>query len=118
VVQSLGHKIEMYNNFDLVLDLRSTLDKTSLSISGRAVGEGRSTDKVFYGVEALNESLKITPNPDCRELCLVGSGELACEILIHLSEWMKDPRSRLFLISHEEAPLERFIQEGNPGSVK
>src|SRR5690606_33683713 len=64
VVQSLGHKIEMYNNFDLVLDLRSTLDKASLSISGRAVGEGRSTDKVFYGVEALNESLKITPNPD------------------------------------------------------
>lgn len=118
VVQSLGHKIEMYNNFDLVLDLRSTLDKASLSVSGRAVGESRSTDKVSYGVKALDESFKMTPDPDCRELCLVGSGELACEILVNLTEWMKDQRSRLFLVSHEEEPLERFLEEGNPESIK
>lgn len=118
VIQSLGHKIEMYNNFDLVLDLRSTLDKASLSIAGRAVGESRYTDKVSYGIQALSEAHKISATPDCRELCLVGSGELAAEILIHLTDWLKDQRSRLFLVSHEEAPLERFLKEGNSESVK
>ena len=116
VISSLGTKIEMYNNFDLVLDLRADLAKASLSISGRAVGEGRETDKVSYALDALRESAKMEPSPEVREMCVAGSNAQAVEILINLTEWMKDPRSRLFLVSHEEAPLEDFLKRANSGT--
>jgi len=52
-VSSLQSTIEMYEDFDLVLDLRKETLCPSVAITGRALGEKRvSQDALFYGFEA------------------------------------------------------------------
>lgn len=113
LMQSLQSSLEMYEDFDLVFDFREELTPSSIAISGRALGEGRvGKDKVTYGLEALKKVRSMKPHPDLRELCLVGSGDIAAQILLALEEWLREPRSRLFLISHEEEPFKDFMETG------
>lgn len=112
-IHSLASTIEMYQDYDLVLDLRSDLGKSSVAASGRALGEGRNTDKVSYALNALRYAKSIQPAPDLRELCLVGSDSLSAEILIALENWIREPRSRLFLVTTEEEPFSHFLEVAN-----
>lgn len=115
-IHSLASTIEMYQDYDLVLDLRSDFGKASVAASGRALGEGRASDKVSYGLNALSTAGEVKPTPELRELCLVGSDSLAAEILLTLEEWMKEPRSRLFLVTTEEEPFSLFLKQANPAT--
>lgn len=117
-INSLASSIEMYQDYDLVLDMRSDLGKASVAASGRALGEGRTTDKVSYALNALKTAGEIKPTPDLRELCIVGSDSLAAEILVSLEEWLKEQRSRLFLVTTEEEPFKAFLSSANPESAK
>ncbi len=112
-VRSLASSIEMYQDYDLVLDLRNDLSDASISISGRALGEGRKSQKVLYALEALKTAKTLKPSPDVRELALIGADSLAGEILLALEEWIKEPRSRLFIISHEASPFTNFLENAN-----
>jgi hypothetical protein len=113
LMQSLQSSLEMYEDFDLVFDFREETTPDSIAISGRALGEGRvGKDKVSYGFEALKKSRSMKPSPDLRELSLVGSGDVAAQIVLALEEWLMEPRSRLFLISHEEEPFRDFFEKG------
>lgn len=113
LLQSLQSSLEMYEDFDLVFDFREETASGPIAISGRALGEGRvGKDKVSYGLEALKKSLSMKASPDLRELCLVGSGDIATQIVLALEEWLMEPRSRLFVISHEEDPFRDFIKRG------
>lgn len=110
-VQSLQSSLEMYEDFDLVIDLRDPLKASSLAVSGRALGEGRvSKDKIYYGIDALKKAGHYVGSPDVRELCLVGSGDVATEILLKLESWLKDIRSRLFIVSAEADPFQAFLK--------
>ncbi len=117
-VHSLASTIEMYQDYDLVLDFRSDLSAASAAASGRALGEGRTTDKVSYALNALKLASAMTPTADSRELCLVGSDSLAAEILIALEHWMMDPHTRLFCVTTEEEPFEKFLSEANPETAR
>ena len=117
VISSLSSTIEMYQDYDLVLDLRSDLGKASAAVSGRALGENRQSDKLSYGLDALKAANGIKADPDHRELALIGSDSLAGEILLALEEWLRDIHSRLFIVSSEEEPFARFLEEGNKASV-
>jgi hypothetical protein len=113
---SLQNKLEMYEDFDVVLDLRRPHVVTSMAATGKALGEGRvPSDKLYYGYEALKRSLEIDPqDAQVRELALVGSGALAAMVLINLQQWLKDERNRLFLITTEEDPLAAFLSTARP----
>lgn len=113
-LQSLASTIEMYQDYDLVLDLRTDLSKASAAVSGRALGESRKSDKVLYGLEALLAARTAKATTECREIALVGSGSLSAEILISLSDWLKDERSRLFVVSSEDDPYENFLKNAEP----
>lgn len=111
-IQSLQSSLEMYEDFDLVLDLRDEDQATSVAVTGRALGESRiGKDMISYGHEALKKAKSMKPVPELRELCLVGSGDVAIEILLSLKDWLDDPRSRLFLISHEEDPFKEILSK-------
>lgn len=112
-VESLATSIEMYEDYDLVLDCRSDLSRASVSVSGRALGEGRVTGSVSYSLEALLVGKNLKPNRDLRDLCVVGSDSLAAEIVLSLGQWLKDKHSNLFIVSSEEDPFSRFLEEGN-----
>lgn len=120
LVDSLQSNLEMYEDFDLVLDLRRSTYIKSLSVTGKALGEGRvSKDQLKYGFEALTLAREINDNPqDMRELALVGSNALAAEIVTSMREWFNDQRSRLFIISEEAWPFQKFMEIGEAGSVK
>lgn len=107
-VNSLASSIEMYQDYDLILDLRSDLSPASAAASGRALGEGRKSDKVSYALDALKKAKNM--QSDVRDMALIGSHSLAAEILISLSDWLKDPRANLFVITTEEEPFSEFLK--------
>lgn len=110
-VNSLASSIEMYQDYDLVLDLRSDLSKASIAASGRALGESRTSDKVSYSLNALAFSKNLPSH--LRDIALVGSNALAAEMLISMFEWLKDPRSTLFMMTTEEEPFDAFLKEAD-----
>ena len=116
---SLQTKLEMYEDFDLVLDLRRASAPVSLSITGRALGENRvPKDHLKYGFEALSMARAVNKDAqDVREIALVGSGELAAEIVVSLTDWLKDPRSRLFVVSEESWPFQKYLEQGEKAEV-
>jgi hypothetical protein len=119
LVDSLQKHIEMYEDFDLVLDLRKATSCPSISVSGRALGEGRvSSEHVFYGLETLNilKELKADAH-EIREIALIGSDALSAKIITSLKEWLKDDRSRLFVVSEEASPYEKFLDAGENSAV-
>jgi hypothetical protein len=113
LIDSLQMNLEMYEDFDLVMDLRRSTDPQSLSVTGRALGEGRvSKDQLKYGFDALKLAQEINREPgEIRELALVGSGPLAAEIVVILRDWLKDQRSRLFVVSEEAWPFQKVMEQ-------
>lgn len=111
---SLQTKLEMFEDFDLVLDLRRASAPASLSITGRALGESRiPKDHIKYGFESLSMARLINQEAgNVREIILIGSGEVAAEIVVSLSDWLKDNRSRLFVVSEESWPFEKYLKHG------
>jgi hypothetical protein len=114
LVGSLQTSIEMFEDFDLVLDLRWPDTTASLSPTGRALGEGRiSQDKLCYGPAGVHR-LTTGDLTELRELALVGSGYLAASALIALEHWLGDERSRLFLVTTEEDPFAAVLSTARP----
>lgn len=119
LVRSLQSSLEMYEDFDVVLDFRRETTPTSMAATGRALGEGRITsDKISYGLSALSFVKVLRPSPEYRELALIGSSDLAAEILIQMEEWLKEPRSRLFIVSTEADPFENVLSLANEKSAQ
>lgn len=112
-ISSLQDHIEMYEDFDLVLDLRSLDTAASISVTGRGLGEKRvSKEYILRSNEILNWTRDLGLENDIRELALIGSNYLAAQALINLENWLQDPRTRVFVISHEEDPFREFIESG------
>jgi hypothetical protein len=111
---SLQSHIEMYEDFDVVIDLRRSNFCSSLSVTGRALGEGRiSRDHLIYGWQALREAQRIAQQPnEIRELAVVGSGELAALIVLALKDWCLDQRMRLFVVTTEATPFADYLTHG------
>jgi hypothetical protein len=115
-VHSLATSIEMYQDYDLVLDFSSDLKKASASVTGRALGEGRESAKVHYALEALRVARTLKPDQESREVAIIGSGALSAEILLSLEEWLKEERSNLFIVTTEEEPFKAFLEKADPHS--
>jgi hypothetical protein len=119
LIDSLQTNLEMYEDFDLVVDLRKSTCVKSLSVTGRALGESRiAKEHLKYGLEGLALAQEINKDAqDVREIGLIGSGPLAAEIVCRLTDWLGDERSRLFLVSEESYPFQKFFEEGEASSV-
>lgn len=116
-VGSLKSSIEMFEDFDLVIDLREGFESTSLSPTGRALGEKRANpEKVISGIATLSEAQNWVKDESKREVALIGSDALAAEVLIKFKDWLSDPRNRMFLITTEEEPFSKFLKSTNPES--
>jgi hypothetical protein len=107
-IQSLQASLEMYEDFDVIFDFRKAVEPTSMSVSGRALGEERINDeKVYRGLSIFQYS----PKETVREVILIGSGEVSATILMKFDNWLVDPRNRLFIVSHEENPYSSFLEK-------
>lgn len=103
---SLQSSIEMYEDFDVVIDCRFPSVTKSIAFNGRALGENRvDPKKVIYGLDCL----KKVPDTNDRDIAIVGSGALAAEVLLHLENWLSDPRMNLFVVSTEADPLKAIL---------
>ncbi len=99
---SLQSTLEMYEDFDLVLDLRYPMVTKSMAVTGRALGEKRiNPAKVIYGLETL----KNLPADTDRDIAVIGSGKLAAEVILKLENWLKDPRMNLFVVTTDADPF-------------
>lgn len=116
-VGSLKSSIEMFEDFDLVLDLREKGNSSSLAPTGRALGESRANpEKVYSGLTTLTVPALWDSDASKRELALIGSGALAAEVLLKFRSWLGDPRNRMFLVTTEEEPFQDFLQGASPKS--
>jgi len=112
-VNSLATSIEMYQDYDLVLDFRPDLSRASASVSGRALGEGRVSERVAYSIDSLIKSKSLRPSSEFRDIAVVGSDSLSAEIVLSLVDWLRDKHSNLFIISNEEDPFSSYLKIGN-----
>ncbi len=111
LVGSLQSSIEMYEDFDVVIDCRYPMVTPSMAINGRALGEKRiDPKKVIYGLQCLKARL----DEKDRDVALVGSGALAAEVLLKLEAWLKDPRMNLFIVSTEADPFKNILESAHP----
>jgi hypothetical protein len=117
-ITSLTSTIEMYQDYDLVLDLRSDLSKASAAASGKALGESRITEKVACSLEALEKSKKLIPSAHLRDIAIIGSDSLSADILLSLETWIHDQRSNLFVVTTEEEPFKDFLSKANPATAE
>ncbi len=109
---SLQSTLEMYEDFDVVIDARFPTETKTMAVNGRALGERRvNPEKVIYGLETL----KKMPQENDRDIALIGSGALAAEVIVHLENWMKDPRMNVFIVSTEAEPFKNFLEASAPG---
>lgn len=116
-VQSLQSHIEMFEDFDLIIDAREPIQSLSVAATGRAMGEKRvSGQYISYGLDAMRLAPTLDPNGHCRELAVIGSGEFAVETLLGLQDWMKDVHTRLFLITTEVEPFTNFLKIADTGT--
>jgi hypothetical protein len=113
-ITSLTSTIEMYQDYDLVLDFRSDLSRSSAAASGKALGESRATDKVSYSMVALKKGQQMISSPALRDIAIIGSDSLAAEILLSLSTWLQDQRSNLFIVTTEDEPFKDFLLKATP----
>lgn len=103
---SLQSSIEMYEDFDVVIDCRYPSVTKSIAENGRGLGEKRvDPKKVSYGLDCLNK----LPFESDRDVAVIGSGALAAEVLMSLESWLKDPRMNLFVVSTEAEPLSSIL---------
>lgn len=110
-MESLQSSLEMYEDFDLFLDLRRPIVPSSVSVTGKALGESRiGKEHIFAGARALH----YIPASGASEIALIGSDDVAAEVMIRLGEWLRDPRTRLFIVSAEEDPFKDFLQKARP----
>jgi hypothetical protein len=106
---SLQSKLEMFEDFDLVIDCRWPSVTKSMAMNGRALGEKRIDPKrVSYGLECL----KKMPEEGERDIVVIGSGALAAEVLCRLERWIEDRRMNLFVVSTESDPLKDIMENG------
>ncbi len=117
-ITSLTSTIEMYQDYDLVLDLRSDLSKASAAASGKALGESRITEKVAHSLEALGKSKKLIPSANLRDIAIIGSDSLAADILLSLGTWIHDQRSNLFVVTTEDEPFKDFLSKAHPTTAE
>ena len=111
MVHSLQNTVEMYEDFDLILDLRRATEPLSLSPSGHAIGEKRNHAHVISGLSALEKSKDMG---EARDVIILGSGDLALEILLNLETWIEDPRNMLFIATTEEEPFSEVLKKVRP----
>ena len=120
LVDSLQTNLEMYEDFDLVVDLRRSTLTSSVSVTGRALGENKvSREQLKYGFDALKLGQKLNKHPeDVRELALIGAGSLSAEIVVGLFDWLRDPRSRLFVVSDESWPFKAYMEKAEASEAQ
>jgi hypothetical protein len=105
-MRSLNASLEMYEDFDVVLDLRRYKAPNSMSPTGFSMGEKKiKSEKIHHDLESLFQ----LPDPKTREIAIIGSTEFSAEILFRLKNWLQDQRNTLFIISHEEDPFEKLL---------
>jgi hypothetical protein len=74
-IQSLQASLEMYEDFDVIFDFRKAVEPTSMSVSGRALGEERINDeKVYRGLSIFQYS----PKETVREVIFTPKNSEAC----------------------------------------
>lgn len=119
LIHSLQSSLEMYEDFDMVLDFRRVTLPTSASVTGRALGEKRvGADYIAYGFEAFKKAHAIAQNIENREIAILGSNDLAVEMILILENWLKDPHTRLFVVTTEEEPFKRFFKIAAPKTAE
>lgn len=115
MMESLQSTLEMYDDFDLVLDLRRPREPLSINETGRAMGESRvSREQVSKGLSILSELPSLMQNKEIREMILIGSTELAIEVMVGLRDWIHNPANRLFVATTESIPFEKILPALNP----
>lgn len=96
MLASLQDVMEMYQDVDVVIDtIREK--KFDLGVGSPAVGE--------FHLEHFHPNQK-------QDIAIVGSGAMAALSLLGQKKWLEgDPTRRVFLISSEERPFEKFLKE-------
>ena len=107
-MDSLKSRLELFEDFDVVIDATGPLLVRNIGPGGPCVGESRFRDGSLYFLDTLSE---LTQKLSHHELALVGDGFVAASALKQLAAWWRQSKSRIFIITNQGSPFEHYLQK-------
>lgn len=107
VYQLEDEGIEYYEDFDMVVDATGPGAPNGMGPSNTwAINEkqiARDNEDILYG----NEALAFTPSKNCKTVMIVGSDNLASQLLVKLDPWLAETEgTRVVLVHNHESELD------------
>jgi hypothetical protein len=115
LMQSLQSQLEVFEDFDVVIDGTPPRPLVNLGPSAPCVGQDRLKEGTLYHV---HEIAKLQPLLSRHELAVVGDGKMAAEALKRLSSWWKQGEGRIFLITNSSLPFEEYLKESSDPTLQ
>lgn len=107
---SLSGKLEMFEDFDVVIDASPRIARETMGPGGAAVGEPKLRPGSFL---VMRESTDIASwVGEAQEVAIIGSGHFACEAILGLKSWLNgNDGRRAFVVTAETNPFENAQEE-------
>ncbi len=107
-MQSLKSRLELFEDFDVIIDATEPQLVRHIGPGGPCVGESRLREGSLYFLDSLSG---LQEKLSQHEIAIVGDGMVAAQILKQLSAWWSESKSRIFLITNQGAPFEHYLQK-------
>lgn len=107
---SLSGKLEMFEDFDVVIDASPRVPRESMGPGGQAVGESKlRTDTVMVMRPEADIASWVK---DSQEVAIIGAGRFAQEAILKLQSWLNgNENRRAFVVTTETEPFKNTSAE-------
>ncbi len=114
-MESLKSRLELFEDFDVVIDASQAKLVRSIGPGGPCVGESRLREGTLYHLDSMDELvLKLSHH----EIAIVGDGRVAAKSLLALKAWWSETKGRIFLITNQGAPFENYLKRNGDRELK
>lgn len=106
---SLKSRLELFEDFDVVIDATEARLIRTLGPGGPSVGESRLREGTLFHLHSINELKEKLAR---HEIALIGDGSVAASALKSLkSWWTQNKESRIFVVTNQGHPFENYLKK-------
>lgn len=108
-MQSLKSRLELFEDFDVVIDASEAELIRTLGPGGPCVGESRLREGTLFHLDSLHE---LKEKISHHELAIVGDGSVAATALKSLKDWWtQNKEARVFVVTNKGHPFENYLKK-------
>lgn len=108
LMNSLKSRLELFEDFDVVIDATPSKLVRTIGPGGPCVGESYLREGSLFHLDTLEALLS---DMKAQEIAIVGDGRVAAAMLVRLKDWWTQSRGRIFLITNQGQPFEHYLKK-------